>query len=62
LTVTGGIDRLGSLFEGHHNREVQTERESKVQRSALQASGDLKLRSDALLTETAHVEPATPCR
>lgn len=56
LTVTGGIDRLGSLFEGHHNREVQTERESKVQRSALQASGDLKLRSDALLTEAAHVE------
>ncbi|AFO48666.1 MULTISPECIES: hemagglutinin repeat-containing protein [Pseudomonas] len=56
LTVTGGIDRLGSLFEGHHNREVQAERESKVQRSELQASGDLKLRSDALLTEAAHVE------
>lgn len=56
LTVTGGIDRLGSLFEGHHNREVQAERESKVQRSELQASGDLKLRSDALLTEAVHVE------
>ncbi|RCL23821.1 filamentous hemagglutinin [Pseudomonas sp. AFG_SD02_1510_Pfu_092] len=56
LTVTGGIDRLGSLFEGHHNREVQTERDSKAQRSTLQASGDLKLHSDELVTEAARVK------
>ena len=56
LTVTGGIDRLGSAFEGHHNREVRTERESKVQRSELQASGDLELRSDDLVTEAARVK------
>ena len=56
LTVTGGIDRLGSLFEGHHNVEAVTERDSKVQRSALQASGDLKLSADELVTEAARVK------
>ena len=56
LTVTGGIDRLGSLFEGHHNRQVQTERDSKAQRSTLQASGDLKLKGDELVTEAARVK------
>ncbi|MGE8322073.1 MAG: hemagglutinin repeat-containing protein [Pseudomonas sp.] len=56
LTVTGGIDRLGSVGEGHHQREVHTERDSKVQRSTLQASGDLKLGTDKLVTEAARVE------
>lgn len=54
--MTGGIDRLGSLFEGHHNRQVQTERDSKAQRSTLQASGDLKLKGDELVTEAARVK------
>ncbi|AYG43738.1 filamentous hemagglutinin N-terminal domain-containing protein [Pseudomonas sp. Leaf58] len=56
LTVTGGIDRLGSVVEGHHPRQVHTERDSKVQRSTLQASGNLKLGSDKLVTEAARVE------
>jgi hemolysin len=55
LTVTGGIDRLGSLFEGHHNSTVVTERESKAQRSQLQASGNVNLDADELLTEAARV-------
>ena len=55
LTVTGGIDRLGSLFEGHHDSTVVTERDSKAQRSELQASGNLKLDADALVTEAARV-------
>ncbi|HEN8712074.1 TPA: hemagglutinin repeat-containing protein [Pseudomonas putida] len=55
LTVTGGMDRLGSLFEGHHNNEVITERDSKTQRTGLQASGDLKISADELITEAARV-------
>ncbi len=55
LTVTGGIDRLGSLFEGHHNSSVVTERDNKAQRSELQASGNLKLEADELVTEAARV-------
>lgn len=55
LTVTGGIDRLGSLFEGHHNSTVVTERDSKAQRSELQASGNLNLDADELVTEAARV-------
>jgi hemolysin len=55
ITVTGGIDRLGSLFEGHHNSTVVTERDGKVQRSELQASGNLKLDADELVTEAARI-------
>ncbi|MQG95471.1 hemagglutinin repeat-containing protein [Pseudomonas sp. MN1F] len=55
LTVTGGIDRLGSLFEGHHNSTVVTERDSKAQRSELQASGNVKVDADELVTEAARV-------
>ncbi|MGJ7551710.1 hemagglutinin repeat-containing protein [Pseudomonas alloputida] len=55
LTVTGGIDRLGSLFEGHHNSTVVTERDSKAQRSELQASGNVNVDADELVTEAARV-------
>lgn len=55
LTVTAGIDRLGSLFEGHHQVETTTERDSQVQRSELKASGDLKLDTEQLVTEGARV-------
>ena len=55
LTVTGGIDRLGSLFEGHHNSTVVTERDSKAQRSELQASGNVSVDADSLMTEAARV-------
>ncbi|CAM3189260.1 hemagglutinin repeat-containing protein [Pseudomonas plecoglossicida] len=55
LTVTGGIDRVGSLFEGHHNVQEVVERDSKVQRSELQASGDLTLGAVELVNEAARV-------
>ena len=55
LTLTGGIDRLGSQFDGHHQRGVQTNREQKVQRTELQASGNVRLRSNELVTEAARV-------
>ncbi|WP_449434643.1 hemagglutinin repeat-containing protein [Pseudomonas putida] len=55
LTVTGGIDRLGSALEGHHNTRRVVERESKVQRSELLANGKLTLDTDHLTTEAARV-------
>ncbi|BBH44590.1 hemagglutinin repeat-containing protein [Pseudomonas sp. KU43P] len=55
LTVTGGIDRLGSLFEGHHKVEEVSDRESMVQRTDLQAGGGLKLNAEELVTEAARV-------
>lgn len=56
LTVTGGIDRLGSAFDGHHDTHTVTERSSKVQRSELQASGDLKIETGGLVNEAARLE------
>ncbi|MDZ3996062.1 hemagglutinin repeat-containing protein [Pseudomonas sp. Teo4] len=56
LTVTGGIDRLGSAFDGHHNTRTLTEHSSKIQRSELQASGDLKIDAGELVNEAARVE------
>ncbi|QCI14376.1 filamentous hemagglutinin N-terminal domain-containing protein [Pseudomonas putida] len=55
LTLTGGIDRLGSLFEGHHQIDSTVERDSTVQRSELRASGDLRLKADELVSEAARV-------
>ncbi|VVP75733.1 Hemolysin [Pseudomonas fluorescens] len=43
LTVSGGIDRIGSAFEGHHNRKDVREKDSTAQRSELGASGDLRI-------------------
>ncbi|MBC3467716.1 hemagglutinin repeat-containing protein [Pseudomonas sp. RW10S2] len=56
LVVTGGIDRIGSLFEGHHQKETVRERDSKVQRSELQAGGDVKIDTGTLVTEAARVD------
>ncbi|MFO3724081.1 hemagglutinin repeat-containing protein [Pseudomonas sp. HLMP] len=56
LTVTGGIDRLGSAFTGEHVQDTQRERDSQVQRSELQASGDVKINATNLVTEAAKVD------
>ncbi|WP_409295267.1 hemagglutinin repeat-containing protein [Pseudomonas sp. KCJK8670] len=56
LTVTGGIDRLGSAFDGHHDTLTVTALDSKVQRSELQASGDVKIDTGELANEAARVE------
>ncbi|MNG72013.1 Hemolysin precursor [compost metagenome] len=56
LLVTGGIDRLGSAFEGHHDSRTHTERDSKAQRSELQATGAINLDTEHLLTEAARVD------
>lgn len=56
LAVTGGIDRIGSHFEGHHQKENVRERDSKIQRSELQAGGDVKIGTAKLVTEAARVE------
>ncbi|MGE7991819.1 hemagglutinin repeat-containing protein [Pseudomonas sp. NPDC089554] len=56
LALTGGIDRLGSAFEGHDRLEQVTERDSKVQGSTLKASGDLNIDTHTLVTEAAKVK------
>lgn len=56
VKVTGGIDRLGSAFAGHHNTQTQLERDSTVQRSELKASAGVKLQAEHLLTEAARVD------
>ncbi|HGM5579645.1 TPA: hemagglutinin repeat-containing protein [Pseudomonas putida] len=56
LTLTGGIDRIGSLFEGQHQKETVHERDSKVQRSELQAGGNVKINAGKLVTEAARVK------
>lgn len=55
VKVTGGIDRLGSAFAGHHNTHTELERGSTVQRSELKASAGVKLEAEHLLTEAARV-------
>ncbi|HDS1735488.1 hemagglutinin repeat-containing protein [Pseudomonas sp. BP8] len=56
LALTGGIDKLGSAFDGYHNRDSQTAKDSKVQRTQLQASGKLAIATDELVTEAARVD------
>lgn len=56
LALSGGIDRLGSQFDGHHQRGVLTERQHTAQRTTLQASGEVRLRGDELVTEGAQVK------
>ncbi|MFB4390842.1 MULTISPECIES: hemagglutinin repeat-containing protein [unclassified Pseudomonas] len=56
LALTGGIDRLGSAFEGHDRLAQVAERDSKVQGSTLTASGDLSIDTRALVTEAAKVK------
>lgn len=55
LLLSGGIDKLGAAFEGHHNRDTQQQKDSKVQRSELSATGDLHINSQQLVTEAVRV-------
>ena len=55
LLLSGGIDKLGAAFEGHHNRDTQQQKDSKVQRSELSATGNLHINSKQLVTEAARV-------
>lgn len=41
LAVTGGIDRVGSAFEGHRNQTDLRESTGSARRSELSASGNL---------------------
>ncbi|MDD2047457.1 hemagglutinin repeat-containing protein [Pseudomonas putida] len=53
LTLSGGIDNLGSAFEGHHQEKVLEELSSQAQRSNLAASGNVQINTDALINEAA---------
>jgi len=56
LAVTGGIDRVGSAFEGHRNRDSLSEKSTTAQASELKASGDLHLETAQLASEGAKVQ------
>ncbi|MFR0714391.1 hemagglutinin repeat-containing protein [Enterobacterales bacterium BD_CKDN230030183-1A_HGKHYDSX7] len=56
MGLTGGIDRFGSLLEGHHHRDSTIERDSTAQRSELLASGNLRIEADELVNEAARVK------
>lgn len=53
LKVSGGIDKLGSTFEGYHQQTVLEERSSQAQRSNLGASGNLRVTTTTLINEAA---------
>ncbi|AIR87929.1 hemagglutinin repeat-containing protein [Pseudomonas cremoricolorata] len=56
LQVSGGIDKLGSQFEGHRLQTRIDEQDSTVQRSELRATGDITLDSKELVNEGARIE------
>lgn len=55
LAVTGGIDRVGSAFEGHLNQTDLRESTGSARRSELSASGNLLIDTPHLATEGAKV-------
>ncbi|SPO68379.1 hemagglutinin repeat-containing protein [Pseudomonas sp. JV241A] len=55
LRVSGGIDAVGSAFEGYHKRQVLDERASQAQRSSLVAAGDVQLKAVKLVNEAARL-------
>lgn len=57
LQVTGGIDKVGSQYEGHRNQTTTTETDSLVQRSELQASGDVNLGAAQVVNEATLIQP-----
>lgn len=55
LAVSGGIDRIGSAFEGHRNRTQVREKDSTAQRSELVASSDLKITTREVVNDAASI-------
>ena len=55
LRLSGGIDNLGSAFEGHHQEKVLEDLSSQAQRSNLAASGNLRINTGALINEAANL-------
>lgn len=53
LKVSGGMDNLGSAFEGHHQQKLLEERSTQAQRSNLTASGNLRVTTGTLINEAA---------
>ncbi|MDF2487859.1 MAG: filamentous hemagglutinin outer membrane protein [Pseudomonas sp.] len=56
LAVSGGIDRIGSAFEGHHQRKQVREKDSTAQRSELRSSGDLKITAREVVNDAASIK------
>ncbi|HWD34327.1 MAG TPA: hemagglutinin repeat-containing protein [Pseudomonas sp.] len=59
LKLSGGIDKLGSAFEGYHQQTVHEQRSSQAQRSNLGASGNLRVTTTTLFNEAAQLTAGT---
>lgn len=55
LGVSGGMDRIGSGYEGAYNRKERDERLVESRPSTLKASGDVQIKADSLINESAKV-------
>lgn len=55
LAVNGGMDRIGSGYEGAYQHKERDERLLESQPSELKASGDIQIKADSLVNESAKV-------
>ncbi|WP_136477904.1 hemagglutinin repeat-containing protein [Pseudomonas sp. DG56-2] len=55
LSVSGGIDKLGSAFDGYHKQKDLEEHSSQAQRSSLQSNKDLRVATGTMVNEGAVV-------
>lgn len=56
LAVTGGMDRLGSAFEGHRQRHDEQVSETQARRTELSASGDIGIQARHVTNEAARID------
>ncbi|MDD2060427.1 hemagglutinin repeat-containing protein [Pseudomonas sp. GD03860] len=56
LKVSGGIDALGSAFEGYRKQQVRNDHGSQAQGSSLTSSNNLKIDTGHLVTEAATIK------
>ena len=56
LKLSGGIDAVGSAFEGYQQQQVKEEAGAQTQASSLAASHDLKINTGKMVTEAASIK------
>ena len=58
LGVSGGMDRIGSGYEGAYNRKERDEHLVESRPSELKAAGDIRIKAQSLINESAKVNAA----
>ncbi|MNJ06608.1 Hemolysin precursor [compost metagenome] len=56
LRLTGGMDAVGSAFEGYHKQQVKEETRTQPQASSLASSQNVKINTGKLVTEAAKIK------